>query len=628
MSTSGSYTPPAQASCPDPMTAAALRALRDAGGLDPQCHYVVNDFSQGTTLAGPNLVELHAVNASTLALEAKVTTPYDGEAWEGLYDIDRGTVGQLVELRDNLNNVVRDTTGTSPIVGTFPWGTALWSENYLDSVTLTAPATARSFQRNTVRDSTIDMTGWTSGSWTQSDVRASTVTTGGTFTMTNAEAQASTVTGQQATGSITMNNGTKLYGATLVQDAGSQRSWTLNNTEVRSSLLRGQGGTTPQATSIVASVLRGNTATGAIIAGPGDVNIAITAVDASFFTNAWRLDGAAGSSANIRQATFDDILLTKGAASGRLDITQGYSAFTTFDHQGTGQMIVSQARTTGGTVRTAAGSSGDVNVNNSTVDSGTVEVTSVRSLSLNFGTYVGQSARVTESGATASVIPSQGDRVDQARVDAGGVVEFATTAGTNQNFVTRTEVKGTSLASPAGRLRIEGTTNGAWVDGCRVYGGTVTITDASTDLNSASAFHDNQVDAGSVLTYTTGDGVGKQIRNNHVTGLSTMTLTGLTGTAGGGLADVFGMSVRGQSTLTVAGARVAGQPIRDCTVEQGSTLNIPANGATQRCRVAGGATLNGGAFVHFDTEVSLAATKTLTAANVNRLASKAFDDTV
>jgi hypothetical protein len=48
----------------------------------------------------------------------------------------------------------------------------------------------------------------------------------------------------------------------------------------------------------------------------------------------------------------------------------------------------------------------------------------------------------------------------------------------------------------------------------------------------------------------------------------------------------------------------------------------------QRCRVAGGATVDGGAFTHFDTEISLAAVKTLTAANVNRLANKSFDDTI
>jgi hypothetical protein len=206
------------------MTVAALKALRDAGSLDPQCHYVVTDFVQGTTLAGPNLVELHAVSASVLALEAKVWTPYDNEAWAGLFDIDRGTVGQLIELRDNLNNVVRDTTGTSAILGTFPWGTATWSENEFDSVTLTNPATARTVTGSRVANSTVDMTGWTTGSITTSKIEnISTVTTGNVMTLNNAHVYGTTLTGA-ATGSITVQQHSRLFLTTVINDSGSLKA--------------------------------------------------------------------------------------------------------------------------------------------------------------------------------------------------------------------------------------------------------------------------------------------------------------------------------------------------------------------------------------------------------------------
>lgn len=626
MSTSGSYTPPAQASCPDPMTVAELRAIRDAGTLDPQCHYIVTDFVQGTTLTGPNLVELHAVDASTLALEAKVFTPYDNEAWQGLFDIDRGTVGQLIELRDNLNNVVRDTTGTSPIVGTFPWGTATWAENEFDSVTLTAPATARLVTNNRIANSTVNMTGWTAGLMTNSKIEAaSNITTGPTMTINGSQLSASTLT-NNGTGSITVQSSSSLYAATLINDAGSVKSITVTDSDIRGSLLRTQAGTVAKTLSVGASRLRGKPA-GDSITHLGDVSLSITNADVAF-NSTWTIDGPNGPTVNVRDCTVDSISIQRSATAGRCDITNGYFAGTVFDHQGSGQIFATTfTQTRGGTLRLTAASTGDLTFQRSTLEDATVQVTGARSLSVLFGSYIGGQATVTESGTTPSAINSIGDRLDESRVEGAAQVTFSTTTGSNTNELARSTVRGSSVVGE-GVVTVTGTTDGAFIDNCQILGGIVTINNASSGLNGASAFTDNHIGGGSTLTYTGGDATAKQIRNNRIEGLSTVTLTGLTGSAGAGLADVFGMSVRGQSTLTVAGARVPGQPIRDCTVEQGSTLNIPASGCTQRCRVAGGATVNAGAFVHFDTEISLATTKTLTAANLNRLCNKAFDDTI
>lgn len=629
MATSGSYTPPSQPACYTPrMTRADALARQAAGTLDPNCVVVITDGPTiGTTgNTAPTEIELNPVSATELGTRARVHTPFSVNAWAGVYEIGLGN-GTLTYLRDDWGNEFTDVDANAPQLQTqFPWhlGGPTLRNNVIVESTLTGWDTlTRVVTGNRIANSTVDVTGWASGSWTQSDVRASTVTTGATFTMTNAEVQSSTVTGE-ATGSISLTLGTKVFNSSILQDSGSLKAWNVFSSELRTVQLRGQGGTVARTASISASRLRGRSA-GDSITFLGETTLSLTSADVSF-NNTWTIDGAAGSSNNIRECSLDQCFITRTAAAGRLDITNGHYGGTFFDLQGPGTVAVQSSRTSSGVVRTGAASTGGLSMTGSTIESGTVEVLGVRSLSLNSGVYVGGGATVTESGTTATTIATIGDRIDQSRIEAGAVVQLATTTGAAANQVTRTIVRGSSLVSPAGRLRIEGLTDGAWVDACRVFGGTVTITDAGASLSGPSAFHDNQVDAGATLTYTGGDSTARQIRNNHVAGLSTLTLTSLTGSAGGGLGDVFAMSVRGQSTLTVTGARVPGQPVRDCTVEQGSTLDIPASGCTQRCRVAGGATVNAGAFVHFDTEVSLAATKTLTAANINRLANKAYDD--
>jgi hypothetical protein len=379
-----------------------------------------------------------------------------------------------------------------------------------------------------------------------------------------------------------------------------------------------------KALSVGASRLRGKPA-GDSITHLGDVSLSITNADVDF-NSTWTIDGPNGPSVNVRDCTVDSVSIQRSATAGRCDITNGYFAGTVFDHQGSGQIFAtSNVQTRGGVLRLTAPSTGDLTFQRSTLEDGTVQVTGARSLSVLFGSYIGGSATVTESGTTPSAINSIGDRIDQSRVEGAAQVTFSTTTGSNNNELARSVVRGSSVVGE-GVVTVSGTTDGAFIDNCQILGGIVTINNAGSGLNGASAFTDNHIRGGSTLTYTGGDNTAKQIRNNTVEGLSTVTLTNLTGGAGAGLADVFGMSVRGQSTLSVTGARVPGQPIRDCTVEQGATLNIPASGCTQRCRVAGGATLNAGAFVHFDSEMSLAATKTATAANLNRLANKAFDD--
>lgn len=109
---------------PDPMTRAQLLAIRNAGNLDPQCHYIITDYNRGTV--GPATIMLHAVDGSTLSMRAEVKTTFDTIAWAAIYDIDY-SAGRILEMWDNLANHVRSDTGDE--IETFPWGNALVTGN-------------------------------------------------------------------------------------------------------------------------------------------------------------------------------------------------------------------------------------------------------------------------------------------------------------------------------------------------------------------------------------------------------------------------------------------------------------------------------------------------------------------
>jgi hypothetical protein len=191
------------------MTVAALRALRDAGSLDPQCHYEVTDWVQGTTLTGPNTVQLHAVDASTLGMEARVFTPYDSLGWDGLFDVDQGTAGTMQRLTDNLGNTVHDS-GDGASVGAFPWGLANWTENTVTDCTVTGwgAVTTGTVRRNRFTGATVNLTGAPAGAFIQdNEITASTVTvtaTGATLTLANNDVRETANVTLNTTGNVTV----------------------------------------------------------------------------------------------------------------------------------------------------------------------------------------------------------------------------------------------------------------------------------------------------------------------------------------------------------------------------------------------------------------------------------------
>lgn len=188
MSTNGSYvnaSPP----CPAPMTRAALIALRNAGQLRTECHYVVTDGpvigTAGNTSA--TVIELHAMAGNRLSLDCKVQTTFDpNTAWDGEYDIDLGAAGSIQRLTDLWNNTAQDADANAPTVHTqVPWhrGSNTFRDNSFDDCVLPGWATAAGDIRdNTLRETTVDLTGRSGGT---SFFRRNTVT-GGSFTCNTA----------------------------------------------------------------------------------------------------------------------------------------------------------------------------------------------------------------------------------------------------------------------------------------------------------------------------------------------------------------------------------------------------------------------------------------------------------
>lgn len=123
--TIGAYTDSSGEGCVITGTRAELLALRNAGLLQPSCHYILTDHVQGRLVAGTT-IELHAVAADEFSENVMVNTTYDNEAWRGIFDIDRGLV---LELQDNRNNIARGINGTE--VTNFDWGNTSYT-NVID----------------------------------------------------------------------------------------------------------------------------------------------------------------------------------------------------------------------------------------------------------------------------------------------------------------------------------------------------------------------------------------------------------------------------------------------------------------------------------------------------------------
>lgn len=202
MPTSGFYNPASDPPCYSPrMTRAAALALRTAGTLRENCVVVITD---GPTI-GPSAtvteIELNPTSPTELGQTARVHTTYDNDAWTGIYDIDLGT-GTITQLTDNLGNTAKDVDAGAPTVHTqFPWGNVNWRDNYVEDSTLTGANTQVGLiTGNSIRESNINFTGKTAGTWDSSIFVAATITTAASsFTVTRAKIHNSTITASAGT---------------------------------------------------------------------------------------------------------------------------------------------------------------------------------------------------------------------------------------------------------------------------------------------------------------------------------------------------------------------------------------------------------------------------------------------
>lgn len=151
------------------MTRAAVLALRTAGTLRTECPYFISDGpiigTAGNTSA--TVIEVNATAANELSLDARVHTTFDNTAWVGLYDIDLGAAGTLIEVRDGQGNTFKSTVANAPSVQTqFPWHLAAAGQirnNGIEECTLTGwGSITTSVVGNRFTGSTINLTGnWT-----------------------------------------------------------------------------------------------------------------------------------------------------------------------------------------------------------------------------------------------------------------------------------------------------------------------------------------------------------------------------------------------------------------------------------------------------------------------------------
>jgi hypothetical protein len=674
------------------MTRAAALALRAAGGLRENCVVVLQTDTPTIGTAGntsPTEIELNPVSPTEFGTTARVHTTFAASAWAGTYDIDLGAAGTITALTDDWGNTAKDIDADATTVHTqFPWhlGSTTMRDNFVEDSTLIGwDIQVGAVTNNRVIGSTVNLTGKTGGTVGDSQFTNTTMVSGaaflgvnmttvkggnlqlgsgaalGTVALTRADLNSVTVTrdatatgglsisgsqvtdttitqGAGATGAITVTDSEVTGTSTLNIDAGSAKGIGIGSSDVQAYAIR-----TQDSGAATASLSRGtffgkpNAGDSLLVRGVGGAGVSITNSTVDGFSSVGAGQGSievngAASSALIQDADIHNSRITVGPGAGAFQSTgaEYSSAVINAASSAGGRLTINQTAVRRGTVNHAAAATDSLDVTGGRVEGGgLIELLSGdRGLNVTNTDVINGIIRQTTANAASGANSNQ---VTDCRViDLGRIILSETTpAGQANSSVNRSTVKGSSLGGGVdGVLTITGVSAFVLVDSVDVRG-VATLTDVpSGALSAGTSFHDLRVGPASTLTYTGGDATAKQIRNIDVEGLSTLTLTGLTGGAGVGLADVFGVNLRGQSAMTVTGARVPNQPVRDVTVEQGGTLNVAASGSVQRFRVAGGATLNTGAFTHFDSEMSIAATKTLTAANSNRLANKAFDDMI
>jgi hypothetical protein len=689
MSAGSGFTPAADAPCYAPrMTRAAAMALRTAGTLRENCVVVITDGPAIGPSATPTEIELNPESPTELGLTARVHTTYDDSAWHGQYDIDTNL---FLRVQDNRGNDVRDSDDGATIVS-FPWGNAQYTENTLVNSTLTAGqaiAAPVTISRNTIKDSTLDLTGWVAGSMSECEIEGpgSKIIGSGGFAVTligatidgsatlNLAGRAtifnSRITGQAAVRSlgttapgsalsitsgsvvsgvgtiltnnselgagISVTNGIVEGAATLLIDAASPKTITVSggSTVTGSAALHVTGAGTGSILISSGSMVSGKPAATDSILVQGTLAAGSVSISRSTIVlgNAWTIDGMGGFS--VVDGVMRDVTVTKTAAAAGSGADGTYQsnlvdmAGGQINFLGPTRITLTNVTSRDGifTVQPAVTSTGFLQVTDSLVTDFVIEVTSgPRPLTVQRGQFDGLGPSATHSYIRSSSPQGGGALIN--RVDNCEIV-----AGGRIDF---SDTAGAPVF-------------GNGVSYSKISGNTLGTARVLINGDSDRVFIANCEILDSIFTVT--DAVAGAftsptcLYNLHLEGGASFLVQNPSGAASRQFRDMrlYGRAVfsavntSGGPNFDVNGIVIDSQcqlnllgaiasPVRDVRVETRSIMNINIGGAVQTARIGGECTVNTGAFTHFYLIIELNGTHTLTAANINRQRNKGYSD--
>lgn len=608
--------------CPAPMTRADLLALRTAGTLSTDCHYVITDHVQNRLIAGTSIL-LHAVAVNELSHAVTVNTPYHNSGWQGRYDIDDGFVH---ELRDNLGNVV---IGSTPVAN-FDWGNVAYTGCRLENATWTVTyGNPTLMTRVRVIDNATLITTATTGSLTDTIVMR-----GASVDFNATQVVAQTLTVDDAT--LVCNNSftVAFTRATVSEGSTITTAGTLAFFGLVQSVVRGQSSITHASNLGTVNIQRTE------ISNTSAINHTATALGMTIIST--RLD-TCSITHTTGSLNFDvGCLLSRAtitkAGAGSLTL-QSCSVIDngTINWQGAGNCTMASSEINGGQITSAAGSTSILTTSALSVSSGAfIQLLAASTNTITFVQDRLDTGAFVQKGHTGVASFTQNHLSGNSRIImAGGARNYtvqrnrlidlsawnliATAVGTD-TFTDNFTASGSSISttssavgapnsvrnstiSNSGQIIITGTQVGLIANRLTVDGSTITF---SNNVALASVL-DLSAKGQSIITVS-GLTAVKDIRSLVAESNSTITIGG---TVAG---TVFRVSARQGSVVTVA---LTNTQVFAVECNTGGQLLI--NGGTLNfCRKSMNSQLTTGAFVHSNIIHETQTNKILTVANANR----------
>lgn len=621
--------PSAAASCPAPMTRAALLALRAANQLSTDCLYTITDHVQNRLVAGTQIM-LHAVAANRLSEDVHVLTTYDNEAWSGIYDIDRGLV---LELTDNRGNRAKGFNGTE--VANFDWGNTAWTNVVVDSATLTVTyGNAASLANLVIRqNATVSITGFTG------QLNNLLVENFGQLTATNAN-------GTWRMGRISDNSvfnmtnytggGDNWYFEILhgsnVNISNRASSVTLRTSSLYAMTVNASGAVTSQLTIQNCPTLMNSTIIQAVGAGP--LNITRVALDGLSQINA-ATGGGTLTIGNSRVESGSTVRKTNG---GSLNVNQcTFVENSVIYNDGSGAMSLTRCNTkTLGQIGAQAGSVTTFNANDTSVDAqGTVLLlgaTTAGTLTVAASRIASTSFLYKRAAHTGAITISQCELLGASGLDFVSGNRSYNCTRVDMNEVSRASFTGTGAVTDtiselfmetrssltiscsgaantilyslirglSGAISLTGTTGAQTVNRCQMLEGSLAINNCTANLNTTflTALNNGRYSFQNMT-------VAKVVQYCNVENNSIMTFNGATG---GG--TVRYVNVRNAAQFTQSGPAASAA---ECDI-WGGVLN-QNGGSINNVAKGGGGTLTTGNFNHANVNFFDSGSFVMTAAN-------------